>query len=96
MPGLLSETGGHPFEPKNPFYDFKRGQVKAINKPYKTVVENAQGSIYVPKKMRDRYVFVDRLCGDAEAAFGEGGMIRLGNPKYSFGVERGKIRIEMA
>ena len=65
--------------------------MKAINKPYKTVVKNAQGSIYVPKKMRDGYVFVGRSCGDAEAALGEGGMICWGNPKYSFWVEGGKF-----
>ena len=36
---------GHLFEPGHPFYDFKRGQVKAINKLYKTVVKTAQGQI---------------------------------------------------
>jgi len=85
----------HLFEPGHPFYDVKRFQVKAINKLYRTVVKTAQGSIYVPNKMRDGYIFVDRSCGD------EGGMIRWyedggGNPKYSFWVEDGKISVDMA
>ena len=43
----------HLFEPGYPFYDFKRGQVKAINQLYKTAVKKVHG-----------YVFVDRSCGD--------------------------------
>ena len=92
---------GHLFEAGDPIYDFKRGQVKAINKLHKTVVKTGQGCMYVPRKMRDGYVFVDRSCGDAEGAFGECGLIRWyedggGNPKYAFWVEDGKISVDMA
>ena len=44
---------GHLFEAGDPFYDFKRGQVKAINKLHKTMVKTGQGGMYVPRKMRD-------------------------------------------
>ena len=86
---------GHLFKRDNPFYDFKRGQVNAINKLYKTVVKTGQGCLYVPKKMRDGYVFVDNSCGLG------GGVIRWyeqggGNPKYSFWMEDGKITVDMA
>ena len=47
---LDEQFKGHLFEPGDPFYDFKRVQVKAINKLYKTAVKIGQGCMYVPKR----------------------------------------------
>ena len=58
-------------------------------------MKTKQGCLYVPRKTRDGYVFVDRLQGV------EGGIICWyeeggGNLKYSFWVEDGEFRVDMA
>jgi hypothetical protein len=78
-------------------YDFNPAQLKVINRLYDDVDKTGGGrELYVPKRMRDGYVFVDSI--DSEV----GGMIRWyevggGNPKYSFWLnEDGLVEVSMA
>jgi hypothetical protein len=84
----------HVFSDVGRFYNFTGVQVKAINTLFDSVKETSQGSIYIPKKMKGGYVFVDG--GDGEQT----GMIRWyevggGNPKYSFWVKDGEVVVGM-